>query len=171
MNAASVYAGAFPSPNSDTCGELAVIAEAFEKTPEFLRFLAVPGIKKEDKYRVLDNIFKENVSKETLNLLKVLVKNDRTGLFFEVKDKILENLEQHSKIMKVTVVTTRPLSELQISKIREKLELKFNKKVNLVNTVDRSVLGGILLKMGNTEIDYTLKNRLDSIAINLKGKQ
>ena len=43
------------------------------------------------------------------------------------------------------------------------VDKKYNKNVTLENKVDKSVLGGVLVRLGNTEIDGTIKTRLDGL--------
>ena len=52
---------------------------------------------------------------------------------------------------------------LQIKKLEEKLSQKYNKNVTLENKVDKSILGGVLVRLGNEEIDGTVKTRLSKV--------
>jgi F-type H+-transporting ATPase subunit delta len=52
------------------------------------------------------------------------------------------------------------MKDKDLDMLREKLSKTTNKNVSLVNKVDKDVLGGILIKMGDKEIDGTIKRRL-----------
>ena len=51
----------------------------------------------------------------------------------------------------------------KIKELETELSKKYNKNVTLENKVDKSVLGGVLVRLGNTEIDGTIKTRLDGL--------
>ena len=51
----------------------------------------------------------------------------------------------------------------EIKELEEKLSEKYNKNVTLENKVDKSILGGVLVRLGNEEIDGTVKTRLDKM--------
>ena len=66
-------------------------------------------------------------------------------------------------IIEGTVISAVPMEEKQIKELEEKLSKKYNKNVTLENKVDKSVLGGVLVRLGNTEIDGTIKTRLNGL--------
>ena len=65
--------------------------------------------------------------------------------------------------MDVTAITAIPMEEDAIKKLGLVLENKLNKKVRLSNEIDKSIIGGVLLKMNNKVIDNTLTSQLKSM--------
>ena len=54
----------------------------------------------------------------------------------------------------------------KIKELETELSKKYNKNVTLENKVDKNVLGGVLVRLGNTEIDGTIRTRLNGLKIN-----
>ena len=55
------------------------------------------------------------------------------------------------------------MDSVKIQELERELSKKYNKNVTLENKVDKNVLGGVLVRLGNTEIDGTIKTRLDGL--------
>jgi F-type H+-transporting ATPase subunit delta len=72
-------------------------------------------------------------------------------------------LNEKNNILEGIVITAVPMKEEEVKELQTKLSAKYNKTVVLENEVDKSVLGGVLVRLGNEEIDGTVKNRLDKM--------
>ena len=68
----------------------------------------------------------------------------------------------------MTVVTSIPLKPETKQKLLNKLEKQSGKTVKLKEEVDPSILGGIILRMGNSQIDNSVKGKIEAIASSLK---
>ena len=55
------------------------------------------------------------------------------------------------------------MDDEKIKELETELSKKYNKNVTLENKVDKSIIGGVLVRLGNTEIDGTIKTRLDEL--------
>lgn len=82
-------------------------------------------------------------------------------------DKIIESYKElyndYNGILEITVITSTAMSDTLRKKLVSKLEQVSSKKITLVEKVDKSVLGGIVLNYGNTQIDGSLKSKLDNL--------
>ena len=77
--------------------------------------------------------------------------------------KIDNDLKNFFKILEGYVISAVPMDNEKIKELETELSKKYNKNVTLENKVDKSVLGGVLVRLGNTEIDGTIKTRLDGL--------
>ena len=68
----------------------------------------------------------------------------------------------------MTVITSIPLKPDLKARLIKKLEQKSGKTVKLNEKVDPSIIGGIILRMGNSQIDNSIKGRLEAVAQQLK---
>jgi F-type H+-transporting ATPase subunit delta len=68
----------------------------------------------------------------------------------------------------MTVVSSIPIKPELEAKLKARLEEKSGKKVVLTVEVDPSIIGGMILKYGNSQIDNSIKGRLESVAKQLK---
>ena len=72
-------------------------------------------------------------------------------------------LNDKNNILEGVAITAVPMNEGEVNELQAKLSAKYNKTVVLQNEVDESILGGVLVRLGNEEIDGTVKNRLDKM--------
>ena len=63
-------------------------------------------------------------------------------------------------ILDIEAVTAVPMKDSSIEKLKLVLKDKFNKEINLSNSVEPSIIGGVLLKMDSKVIDSTLQSQL-----------
>lgn len=148
---------------SDIYEELLDVQKIIASSYDLKNVLKIPFIKKEDKRSLIDSIFGKEIHKNVLNFLKVLIDADRIG---ELSSIVLEYKRLYNEklnIIEGRVTTVVPLSEDKISLLEEKLSSKYNKTVKLINNVDENILGGVLIKIGNEEIDGSVKSRLTDL--------
>ena len=93
---------------------------------------------------------------------------NRISYFGKITDAFIEHYNQHNNITELTVITSIPLKPDLKARLIKKLEQKSGKTVKLNEKVDPSIIGGIILRMGNSQIDNSIKGRLDAVAQQLK---
>lgn len=144
------------------------IAKVLMDNEDYLKFLETPTVKLDKKLEYIDEAFKEAVSPYVLNFVKLLVKEKRIrqimGIVKEFKDLTFAKLG----ISEVFVTSAVPLTEAQTQRLVEKLEKQTNNRVNLICSVDKSLLGGLVIEIGNTQIDSSVKSRISEIESYLK---
>ena len=103
--------------------------------------------------------------------LLIISSNDITKFLYdtEITDSYKEKWYEKENIAEVTVTTCSPLSDALRKKLVKKLEDVYKKKVVLEEKTDSSLIGGIVVNYGNTMLDGSVKNRLDSIQKQIKG--
>ncbi|MGL6167606.1 MAG: ATP synthase F1 subunit delta, partial [Fusobacteriaceae bacterium] len=138
----------------------------YNKNPEFREFFQHPLVKKEDKLILIEKIFSEKTEIEK-NIVLYLVER---GRIMEIKS-ILEEYKtlyyNENRIVDVKATFASEITDEQKKKLIEKIEKNTNKKVNLEFTIDTSLIGGAILKIGDKIIDGSIKTQLDNMA---KGK-
>ncbi|MGL5049419.1 MAG: ATP synthase F1 subunit delta [Fusobacteriaceae bacterium] len=138
----------------------------YNKNPEFREFFQHPLVKKEDKLTLIEKIFSEKTEIEK-NIVLYLVER---GRIMEIKS-ILEEYKtlyyNENRIVDVKATFASEITDEQKKKLIEKIEKNTNKKVNLEFTIDTSLIGGAILKIGDKIIDGSIKTQLDNMA---KGK-
>ena len=75
----------------------------------------------------------------------------------------VQSLTADDNILEGTAITAVELSEKEIKDLEKNLSIKYNKNVTLNNIVDETILGGVLVKLGNEEIDGTVRTRLSKM--------
>lgn len=143
--------------------ELSEITKLFNECKEFYSVLKSPVISKKEKLSLIDNIIEDKVNINLKNFLKLLIEKNRISFIHDISYSYKELLNEKYNVIEGVVITAIPMNEKEIKELEEKLSQKYNKNVTLENKVDKSILGGVLVRLGNEEIDGTVKNRLDKV--------
>ncbi|MFN8674497.1 MAG: F0F1 ATP synthase subunit delta [Candidatus Sericytochromatia bacterium] len=148
--------------------ELRDIAKVIKNNKELSELLFHPIISKSDKKEILEKLLKDKVSSTTLNFLLLLVDKKREGLIEEISelfDKMVNNL--HSKVV-AQVYTAIEVQREDLDSLKNRLEEYLNKNVEMKAYVDDSIMGGVLVKIGDRVIDGTLKTKFENMSRILK---
>ena len=107
--------------------------------------------------------FKNQLSNSMNNFLKLVIDKDRISAIENMKESYKSLLNDKNNILEGTAITAVELSEKEIKDLEKNLSIKYNKNVTLNNIVDETILGGVLVKLGNEEIDGTVRTRLSKM--------
>ena len=149
---------------SEIYSEIIDLNEIISSNKNLYDVLRSPFIGREEKKEVVAKLFADKVHKDTKNFLMVLVDKDRTTELASIVQSYKQMMNDKFNIAEGKVYTAIPLSQEQISELEKKLSAKYNKNVQLVNKIDKDILGGVLVRIGNEEIDGTVKSRLDDLS-------
>ncbi|MCT4585571.1 MAG: F0F1 ATP synthase subunit delta [Peptostreptococcaceae bacterium] len=148
--------------------ELNNINFLFEENKSFMEIYKSPVISNSEKKDLIKKIFEGKVSDYMYNFLSVLVDKNRvsyiSGIFNEFK-KLYNDSENIAEAIAITAIK---LSDEKLEKLKANLCKITNKTIILENQVDKEVIGGMLIKIGEQELDGTLKKRLNEIKENLR---
>ena len=143
--------------------ELSEIVNLIKVNQDLFSILKSPVISKKEKISLIDNIFEDKININIKNFLKILIEQDRISFISDISDSYKELLNEKNNILEGFVISAIPMKKEEIKELEEKLSEKYNKIVTLENKVDKSILGGVLVRLGNEEIDGTVKTRLDKM--------
>ncbi len=133
-----------------------------------LKIFSHPSINKEEKKSILKNILEQRVEDEFLHFLYVLIDNDRFVDLNDIVDSYQFYLNEKNKECNATVFTKYNLNEEEKTQIKNKLQLHFNKKINLTVTIDENMIGGIIINIDGKVIDGSIFNQMQDLKNELK---
>lgn len=127
---------------------------------ELVQLIKHPQISTSKKKKIFIKIFKGKIDEELLSFLLILIEKGRI-LYLKEKQKELEKIyfEKHNMLL-AHIKTVIPLEEEQREELKEKLQNKYNKKVILKEEIDKSLIGGVYVRVGDDVIDGTIKSKL-----------
>jgi F-type H+-transporting ATPase subunit delta len=108
---------------------------------------------------------KNRFDKLTVNLLRVLSVKKRFNLIEEIARRFHDIRHTMDGIEKVEVVSISPLTSKQTDSIEEFFKKNFKKKIWISSTIDPSIIGGIMIKMGSVMFDNSLLNKIGRLKI------
>jgi F-type H+-transporting ATPase subunit delta len=162
------YAEAFLGYARETIGQDRAIADLKElkaviyENPQLGQFLNNPEIAVVDKNGVVERIFKNGLSEQTRQFLKLLLEKERIRYLADICDYVRVTYS-HGESLEGVLKASYPLDLDVIQEIKSKLESKLHKKINLYLELDPDLLGGIQIRVGNTVFDGSVRRRLDEL--------
>jgi F-type H+-transporting ATPase subunit delta len=141
--------------------DINIISQFVSNSKDLERFLGNPVVTKESKKTVLKDLLGEQVSASTLKFLMLLVDKDRIEFLGEIANSynVIASKEASTEIAEVTSVTH--LSSDQQEKLKSNLKkLRGISNVELVLKVDPTLLGGFVVQIGSSVLDFSLSGAL-----------
>ncbi|MEK6249420.1 MAG: ATP synthase F1 subunit delta, partial [Planctomycetales bacterium] len=151
--------------------ELASLVEdVLDRNPAFEEFLANPMVGSEDKSGVLDRVFAADASPVMLNFLKVLAENDRLGYLRPILQQVHQLNNERNHQIRVEVRTAHPLDDALQSELADRIRSQSGYEPELVASVDPDMIGGIVLRIGDTVYDGSVSAELHRMHRRLLAK-
>jgi len=148
---------------SDALANLAtVVADA-----QIADMLTSPDLGKEDKGRLVLEVLGDKLDGKQQNLVRLMAENGRLGLMADVRDQFEIARAQAENKIEAEVVSAFELTSEQTEQLASTLKNKLGCDITLTTSVDPSLIGGVVVKAGDTIIDASMKSQLDSLALSL----
>ena len=149
---------------------LATLSKISNNSQKFKQFLSTKRIELKVKKEILSNIFSESLNQSQLSLVYCLLDNIDFN-YLETIDRKYQKLMQDSKgHVNVKAITAFQLSETELSDLESSIKSKVDSNVSVENITDKTILGGIKLKVGNTLIDGSLSTKLEKLKQSMVNK-
>lgn len=146
---------------SEIVSDIKVVYNTLADSKELQRILKNPIIKIDKKNSILSEIFASQISVSTLNFLKFILKKRREELLFDITKRFLELHDEKFDVVNAAIISAVELSEENKVYVKEQLEKFTNKKIRTEYKLDKNVIGGFLVKIGDTVLDATIKHQLE----------
>ena len=128
---------------------------------EFKNFIRNPLINNEEKKLVLNEIFGKDNS-DNLNILLYILDKGRINCIKYIVAEYLKIYYRKNRILDVRATFTKELTDEQKKKLIDKLSQKTGKEINLEIKIDKNILGGGIIRIGDKIIDGSIRRELDN---------
>jgi F-type H+-transporting ATPase subunit delta len=143
--------------------ELATLRQIVDENPSFRDVLANPGISTDDRAKLLSNIFRGKISTLLFNTIGVLNRKGRLGLLPEIAVAYSDLLDKQLGKVEVDLRVAQKLEPAQLEAARRSISAALGKDAVLHQYVDESVIGGVVLRVGDKLIDASVRHQLASM--------
>ncbi|MFR5602108.1 MAG: ATP synthase F1 subunit delta [Lachnospiraceae bacterium] len=152
--------------------EAIVLHSIFEEHEDLAQLLAHPQISKAEKLQAIQEIFGKRVSDEMMGLLTTIVKKDRQHEIPEILDYFIRIVKEYKKIGTAYVTSAVELNEDQKARLKAKLlETTAYQEFEMVYQVDSSLIGGMVIRIGDRVVDSSIKMQLNKLKRQLMAGQ
>lgn len=144
--------------------DMLALAAAVAQQDGMVKVLLSPALTSAQKAQAFIDVCGDQLNEGVANLLKALADNKRLTLLPQIQQLFEQHKAQREQSVDVEVTTAFELSgELQ-DKLAKALSAKLDRTVTLTTTVDKAILGGALIRAGDTVIDGSVRGRLAKLA-------
>jgi F-type H+-transporting ATPase subunit delta len=149
-------------------GEVSALAEALGEDADVRRFLAEPLSSADDKLGVLLSAFPEPPHALLKQFLRTVMENRRERFLPGMLREFLKLLRETKGELRAELATAFKLDDRQRKLLETELSKRFDRNVELIPVVDRHLVGGATLRVGDTIYDGSLKGALAKLEASLK---
>lgn len=151
--------------------ELAQIGEIVQQNPELTGFLRNQLISREAKKEVVERIFTQHLNPMVMRFLGVVIDRGRIALLPDIIDVYLELSHVERNIAEAQVRLAVDLTDEEETRLIRKLTELTGKEIYLEKTIDPSILGGMIVTIGDRRIDGSLKRQLHEMKTTLLSEK
>jgi F-type H+-transporting ATPase subunit delta len=144
--------------------DLATYSAIFCAVPDLLETFNSPAVPREAKERLLGELIRQYpVHPVTSNFFRILLQHNRIRYFEQIRDGYLKAVNESIGVISAKVTAAVPLSNEELKKIADQLAGKTGKIVNVEARTDESLVGGIVVQMGSTVFDGSIRTQLTEV--------
>ena len=161
--ARSLFEAALDADKLDVIREqLGEFADALAAEREMQIFFFSPHFSSEEKGEGLHRAI-EGADETLVNFLELLLEKHRMPALFRIRRQYDELWTQENRLLPVSVTSAVELDEGIVKRIGEEIGEQTGRRVELTSRVDPDILGGIVLRVGNSILDASIRSRLEQL--------
>lgn len=141
------------------------LMELYKNDSEFKTFITYPLIEIDEKKKVLKEIYKSE-PENILDIIFYILDKKRVSYIRNIVAEYLKIYYLRNQIVDVEATFAVEPTEAQKEKLITKLEKKTGKKVKLAVKIDRSIIGGGIIRIGDTVMDGSIRKELEALRKN-----
>jgi F-type H+-transporting ATPase subunit delta len=145
------------------------VSAAVAEQEQVQKSLSASGLSAAQKASIFIEVCGDNMDENQKNFIHTLASNKRLALLPFVKELFGRMKAQQEKTIDVEVTAAYELPVDLINKLAQALSAKLDRKVSVQGSVDKSLLGGVIIRTGDTVIDGSVRGRLAKLAEAMKS--
>ena len=142
--------------------QLGAVADAIDESRELQTFFFSPYFSTAEKEDGLDRVVSD-ADPAVLNFLKLLIEKHRMPVVFRIRATYDALWEDENKLLPVQITSAVELDKQIVSQLGDRIAEQTDRKVDISADVDPDILGGIVVRVGNSVLDASVRNRLDQL--------
>lgn len=160
----AAFEHALEKGNLDQWSEMLATAGAVAQHETMQLVLGNPAMTSEQKAKAMISVCEEQMDDSSKNFVSLLAENQRLALLPEIATQFEQLKASQQKSVDVNVTTAFDLGEQQQQKLTQALSSKLGREVSLTAEVDKSIIGGVIVRTEDLVIDGSIRARLAKLA-------
>lgn len=154
----------------DVAGDLQGLGALIDESADLLRLVRSPVLTRAEQSRAMAAVLeKAGVHILTRNFVALIAANRRLFALPGMIRAYQQLLAAHRGEIAGEVISASQLSNAQLDAVRKQLAQAMGQEVQLESTVDESLIGGLVVRVGSRMVDYSLRTKLQNLKVAMKG--
>ncbi len=154
----------------DVKADLATITAMLDESADLESVVRSPVLSRDDQARAMDAVLDAaGVGQMVKNFVGVVAKNRRLFALRGMIRGYNELLAQHRGEVAAEVTSAQPLTDAQRDNLAAALKQAVGRDVTIETSVDESLIGGMIVRVGSRMVDFSLSTKLASLRLSMKG--
>ena len=150
--------------------DFVLIRESIQGASGFRDVFSSPVISPKDKLKMLTNSFSKSVHEISMKFLVLVVEKNRETYILDIARNFESQYRKENNIKQVIVTTQNNLSKALADNLSQIVTNAFDSKVDIKNITNDEMIGGIIIRIENQQLDLSVKTQLQEIKKSLKSK-
>lgn len=143
--------------------ELGAVVDVIDRLPKLKATLESPRVDTGSKAALIDKCFGKKVSRDLANFLKIVANKGRFDCLSAMLESIRKMYDEQTGRVEATVTTAESIDDQVRQQISERLSSALGKVVNLTASVDPGIIGGMVVRVGDTVYDGSVVSQLAQV--------
>lgn len=143
--------------------DMELICKVHQENPGFRQMLKSPVINADKKISVMRGIFGEKIAKISMTYIEIIIRRRRESLLYQIAGQYEELYLQNKNIKRAQITSAAPMQESVRSELLKLLEEQTGATILLEETVDPSIIGGVIVRIDNTVFDDSIIKKLKNL--------
>ena len=137
--------------------------------PDVHALIGDPKVSPEQLYGLFASLAGGDIPADAQNFVRLLIANDRLTLLPEIRSLYEDLKHEREGVVEADIRTAFPMQNGQLESLVADLERRFKRKVDPRVTVDKNLIGGVRIAVGDEVIDASVRGKLEDMASALKN--
>lgn len=143
--------------------DMLFVQDVCEKHKDFVSFLNSPIINTDKKLAVLKEIFKGHLNEMSLNFFIILANKRREMYMGDIAKSFVAQYKEHKNILTAVITSASGIDATVKAKVLELVKQTTKGEVELVEKVDKDLIGGFVLRIGDKQVDASVSRKLNNL--------
>ncbi|MBE5946763.1 MAG: F0F1 ATP synthase subunit delta [Lachnospiraceae bacterium] len=145
--------------------EVQALMELLKENMDLIKILEHPRIDKDEKKKIVEDTFGNRVSDEITGLMVMVVEKEHIGNILDILNYFIKLVKKQKNIGVASVTSAIDLSDSQKAAIEQKLiETTNYDTMEIAYSVDKSLIGGLVIRIEDRVVDSSIKTKLDKLS-------
>ena len=146
--------------------DMLLFSKVVDSNRDFKLMLGNPIIRHDKKREILEQIFKGKVHSLTMAIFDILTQKNRESILADIAREFHNAYNEYKGVGKATIATAVPLDQKLRSEFENMVKRYSNKKeVELIEKVDKDMIGGFVLNIGDKQIDASIRSKMKALKV------